>query len=204
MKKKATVIFFVLSAFLLTNTQTFAQAFDDGANVIAIGFGIPPTNRINDDFDYKNNYDYKLKNYGTAVLKYEHGLHKHFGIGLNIEYSASRQTYKYGGTAADPYDYQFTHDVKNKIISGFARFNGHFPVGQKLDFYGGVGLGYSNAIHNYQDTNPAVISDQRKSVFDFDYQITAGIRFMIKDHVGMFFEIGKATTVCQIGLAFKI
>ncbi len=206
MKKKVAVSVLVLVLSLFINSSSSAQAFDDGANIISLGFGLPPSKRIQDDFVYNYNYDYKLKNYGTAVLKYERGLHKYFGIGLNLEYSASRQTYKYA-SAADPQNYQYLYDVKNKTIAGYVRFNGHLPVGQKLDFYGGVGLGYSNEIRNYKDTNPAVKDperNQRKSVFDFDYQITAGARFMIKDHVGMFFEIGKATTICQLGLAFKI
>lgn len=204
MKKTATVIFFVLSAFLLTNTKTFAQAFDDGTNVVSIGFGLPPSRRITDDFDfYKKFYDYKLRNYGTGVLKYEHGLHKYFGLGLNFEYSANRQTYMYGD-ATDPTDYKYNVDIKNKIIGGFLRFNGHFPVGQKLDFYGGAGLGYLYTISLFKDTNPTNADIQQKTtVLDFDYQLTLGARFMIKDHIGMFFEIGRATTICQLGLAFQ-
>lgn len=204
MKKKAAVIFFVLSAFLLTNSQTFAQAFDDGSNVISIGFGLPPSKRVFEDFDFRQNYyDYRLRNYGTGVLKYEHGLHKYFGLGLNLEYSATKQTYKYADQS-DPNDYKYNVERKNKIIGGFLRFNGHFPVGQKLDFYGGAGLGYLYTLSLRTDSNPSVVDTKKKeTVLDFDYQLTLGVRFMIKDHIGMFFEIGRATTVCQLGLAFK-
>lgn len=204
MKKKAAVIFFVLSAFLLIDLKTVAQAFDDGSNVISLGFGLPPSRRIVEDFDFgKDFYDYKLRNYGTGVLKYEHGLHKYFGLGLNFEYSANKQTYKYAD-ASDPEDYKYTVERKNKILGGFLRFNGHFPVGQKLDFYGGAGLGYLYTLSVRTDTNPIVQeTKKRETVLDFDYQLTLGARFMIKDHIGMFFEIGRATTVCQLGLAFK-
>ena len=204
MKKKAAIIFLALIS-LLSNNKSFAQAFDDGTNVIMLGFGLPPSKRVIDEFDsYKKFYDYKLRNYGTGVLKYEHGLHKYFGLGLNFEYSANRVTYKYGDQA-NPSDYKYNVDIKSKIIGGFLRLNGHFPVGQKLDFYGGAGLGYTYTINNYKDTNPTTSADvnQRKTVLDFDYQLTLGARFMIKDHVGLFFEIGRATTLCQLGLAFK-
>lgn len=204
MKKKAAIIFLALVS-LLSNNKSFAQAFDDGTNVIMLGFGLPPSKRVIDEFDsYKKFYDYKLRNYGTGVLKFEHGLHKYFGLGLNFEYSANRVTYKYGDLQ-DPLDYKYNVDIKSKIIGGFLRFNGHFPVGQKLDFYGGAGLGYTYTINNYKDTNPTASADvnQRKTILDFDYQLTLGARFMIKDHIGLFFEIGRATTLCQLGLAFK-
>jgi hypothetical protein len=206
-KKKAAGIICVLVLFLFTNSNSSAQAFDDGANVISLGFGLPPSKRITSEFDfYKINfYDFKLKNYGTAVLKYERGLHKYFGLGLNLEYSASRVTYKYGDAAA-PTDYKYNVDIKNKIIGGFAKFNGHFPVGQKLDLYGGVGLGYLYTINNLTDTNPNKSNEasKKETVLDFDYQLTLGARFMIKDKIGLFVEVGRATTLFQFGLAFKL
>jgi opacity protein-like surface antigen len=207
MKKKAATILFVLVSFLFTSTNSSAQAWDDGSNVISLGFGLPPSKRINDDFDiYKQKfYDFKLSNYGTGVLKFEHGLHKYFGLGLNLEYSASRVTYKYSAFDLTPDEYEYNGEVRNKIIGGFARFNGHFPVKDKIDIYGGAGLGYLYTINNIQDTNPneSITVNHREKILDFDYQITVGVRFMIKDHIGMFFEVGRATTICQLGLAFK-
>lgn len=205
MKKKAAIICVVIVSFLVSSLKSSAQAFDDGTNVVMLGFGLPPSRRVLDEFDeFKKFYDYKLRNYGTGVLKYEHGLHKYFGLGLNFEYSANRVTYKYGD-ALNPTDYKYNVDIKSKIIGGFLRLNGHFPVGQKLDFYGGAGLGYTYTINNYTDTNPIANAevDQRKTILNFDYQLTLGARFMIKDHIGLFFEIGRATTLCQLGLAFK-
>lgn len=207
MKKKVAVSVLVLVLSLFIHSSSSAQAFDDGANVISLGFGLPPSKRITSEFNaYKNNskyYDFKLKNYGTGVLKYERGLHKYFGLGLNLEYSASRVTYKYGDATTPE---KFTVDIKSKIIGGFAKFNGHFPVGQKLDLYGGVGLGYLYTINNYADTNPTPSADakQKETIFDFDYQLTLGARFMIKDKVGLFAEVGRATTLFQFGLAFKL
>ena len=116
--KKVTIVFLVFVSFLVSSNESSAQAFDDGTNVVMIGFGLPPSRRVIDEFDtYKKFYDYKLRNYGTGVLKYEHGLHKYFGLGLNFEYSANRVTYKYGD-AIDPTDYKYNVDIKNKIIGG--------------------------------------------------------------------------------------
>lgn len=202
MKKTAAVLLFFISS--LFGSSAFAQSFDDGTNVISLGFGLPPSKRMTNEFkDFRAFYDYKLSNYGTGVLKFEHGLHKYFGLGLNLEFSASRVTYKYGD-AFNPDDYKYKVDIANRVLGGFVRFNGHFPV-SKLDFYGGVGLGYLYSMYNYKDTNPSAIKDanHKDKVLDFDYQVTAGVRFMIKENIGMFFEIGRATTICQLGIAFK-
>ena len=202
MKKTAVVLLLFISS--LFSGSAFAQSFDDGANVISLGFGLPPSKRMTNDFkDFRDFYEYKLSNYGTGVLKFEHGLHKYFGLGLNLEFSASRVTYKYGDII-DPNDYKYKVDIANRVLGAFVRFNGHIPV-SKFDFYGGVGLGYLYSMYNYKDTNPNALKDanHKDKVLDFDYQITAGVRFMIKENIGMFFEIGRATTICQLGIAYK-
>src|ERR1700758_2078851 len=83
-------------ALAIATSSLFAQAFSDGANLIYLGFGLPPGQNVTQQYDpYKNFVDYKFYNYGTGVLKYEHGFHKYFGCGLNLEYSNSSANYKY-------------------------------------------------------------------------------------------------------------
>lgn len=205
MKKIAFIICIVGS---LMNTQSAsAQAFDDGTNVVSIGFGLPASKRVVGDikdfyYNDKNiKSEYKLTNIGTLVLKYEHGLHKYFGLGLNMEYSASKASFKYQNINTGP---EYAAAVKRNIIGGFLRFNAHYPL-EKIDIYGGAGLGYLYTMDKYTTTNPNATIDKNQStkIFDFDYQLTLGARFMIKDNIGMFFEAGRATTICQLGIAFK-
>jgi opacity protein-like surface antigen len=197
--------YFLLSIFIfsIASGTVLAQAFADGANVISIGFGIPPGQRLKNDFNnvYKNYIDYKFKNYGTGELKYEHGLHKYFGLGLNFEYSGASASYKYD----DANTLRYERKININVFGVYARFNGHFPIMEKLDLYGGVGLGYLYTINKNTDTNPNpnVNTQQKQTVLDFDYQFTLGVRFMIKNNIGIFAEGGWATTPFQIGLAFK-
>jgi hypothetical protein len=198
---KMVILFGALLALPVTN---FAQAFDDGVNLISLGFGLPPGQRITENYVVSSNFsDYKLKNYGTGILKYEHGLHKYFGIGLNFEYSAASVTYNYGNQNTTNYPYQV--QLFRSVIGSYLRMNGHFPVGDKLDFYGGVGLGYIYSTDNGTDTNPSNSAsyNHKKTVLDFDYQFTLGARFMVKNSFGLFAEIGYATTLAQIGIQFK-
>lgn len=202
MKKLQFTLFTLLFLSIYTG-DLFAQAFDDGANVIYLGFGVPPNERIRKDFNntYAKNKaytDYKFNNYGTGVLKYEHGLHKYFGLGLATEYSASSVSFKYevGSTL-------YEQQIKNKVMGAYVRFNGHCPVKEKFDIYGGVGLGYLYTLNKYSDTNPLTDIKNKETFFEFDYQITIGFRFMVKDNIGLFTEFGWATTPAQIGIALK-
>lgn len=192
---------FMISLF---SGDVFSQAFDDGANVIYLGFGVPPNERIRKDFNTLYNRstvsDYKFNNYGTGVLKYEHGLHKYFGLGLNLEYSASSVFYRVG---VAPSLYEYT--IKNNVMGAYVRFNGHCPIKEKFDIYGGVGLGYLYTLNKTTttDPNPSVNIKKKETIFEFDWQLTAGFRFMVKDNIGLFAEFGWATTPAQVGVAFK-
>jgi opacity protein-like surface antigen len=180
-----------------------AQSFTDGTNLFSVGFGIPPARRLIKEFDdtYKNNYEYKSNNYGTVVLKYEHGLVKYFGMGLNLEYSGAAASYKYNDPTGNV---SYENQVKRKVFDVYARFNGHYPVTDKFDLYGGIGLGYAYSISKYSDTNPSATNISRiEKILDFDYQATIGGRFMIKEKFGVFVEIGHAATTAQVGFTFK-
>jgi opacity protein-like surface antigen len=198
-------IFLAVLMISVFSSDVFSQAFADGTNLVYLGFGIPPNERIRKDFNEKyahNNIytDYKFNNYGTGVLKYEHGLHKYFGLGLALEYSASSASYKYG-VQTSPYEVT----INNKVMGGYVRFNGHIPIKEKFDIYGGVGLGYLYTLNKYSDTNPnlTVNFKNKETIFEFDYQLTLGFRFMVKDNIGLFTEFGWATTPAQVGIVFK-
>jgi hypothetical protein len=192
---------FLLLLFLLIPFMQKAQSFADGTNLVYLGFGLPAGQGIQEQFsDYRNYTDYKFNNYGTAVLKFEHGLHKYFGLGLNAEYSAASVTYKYD----DSNSLRYQVNINSNVFGIYARMNGHYPVSEKFDLYAGAGLGYLYTVNNYKDNNPANSNEQHNSrVLNFDYQLSLGARFMVKQGFGLFAEIGRATTTCQLGIVMK-
>jgi len=189
--------------FLLINiNNASSQVFDDGTNIINLGFGVPASKKLTDDFkkSFKLNnsvYEYKSTNLGTILLKYERGIHDYLGVGLNLEYSSSKATYK-NPNNNDLLDVSATR----RIWGFFTRFNGHYPATEKLDLYGGLGLGYLHTIDKTKTTSTLTNINTSSKVFEFDYQFTLGIRYMIKEHMGFFAEFGRATTNFQVGVAF--
>jgi opacity protein-like surface antigen len=189
-------------AALFAPLMFYAQAFEDGTNLVYVGFGLPAGQYIQQQSnEYKSYTDYKFYNYGTGVLKYEHGLHKYFGLGLNLEYSGAKAVFKYD----DVNSLRYQRTITTNVFGFYGRLNGHLPLMDKLDIYGGIGLGYLYTINKVGDTNPNPNTNiqHNSSVLDFDYQLTLGVRFMVKDNVGLFVEAGRATTVCQLGVVFK-
>ena len=199
--KKIKNLTLLLSAILVSSLVS-AQAFDDGKNLVSVGFGFPPTARITESLtQYQNYNDYNYKNYGTVVLKYEHGLSKYFGVGLNLEYSGANVTYKYAVARVFKTDTNYQVNVNGTVMGFYARLNGHYPIGDKFDVFGGVGLGYLLTIDKSTDNNPKSTSNDfnTQSVI-FDYQVTFGARYMVKEHFGLFAEVGWASTNVQVGI----
>lgn len=193
----------IVTALFFLSLKIFGQSFGDGANIISLGFGLPPGQNINQQYDpYKNFINYKFYNYGTVVLKYEHGFHKYFGCGLNLEYSNTSANFQYDDISSS---LRYQRKISSNIIGAYLHINGHFPIKERFDIYGGFGLGYLYTINKYMDTNPNanINSQQNSKILDFNFQATLGLRYMIKPGFGLFGEIGYATTVCQLGFAFK-
>ncbi len=193
----------LIVGLVLLSTPAFisAQAFADGTNLVFIGFGLPPGSKLTQSYDPNPNFsDYKLNNYGTGVLKYEHGLHKYFGIGLNFEYSAANGSYNYNyyGNSTE-----YNNSVSRSVFGAYLRMNGHYPIGDKVDIYGGVGLGYLYTVDKVADNTPGANDSHKNAVLNFDEQVTIGARFMVKNSFGVFGEVGYATTACQVGIVMK-
>src|ERR1700761_3264625 len=137
MKKLRTLVLSLL--LLAAPAASFAQAFSDGKNLFNIGFGLPPGNAITTPYYNNPSFtNYTQDNYGTVVLKFEHGMSQYFGVGINAEYSRALNKYQYDTNTALRYNVTQSQSV----IAGYLRFNGHYPIGDKIDIYGGVGLGY--------------------------------------------------------------
>lgn len=193
---------FLVATVCLSAIAVNAQAFDDGKNLLSIGFGFPATSRIVGDLTTYNTYsNYNYKNYGTVVLKFEHGLMKYFGMGLNLEYSSAAVTYDYNQPRPFQSDTTYQRTIKSTVMGFYARLNGHYPIGSNFDIFAGVGLGYLYTLNNdtYTDPNKSGNNYNAKA-FNFDAQFTLGLRYMIKDHFGLFAEVGSASTTVQMGI----
>ncbi len=77
------------------------------------------------------------------------------------------------------------------------RFNWHFnSMGDRLDPYIGFGAGYRGATWKYTDNDPNYDNDVSIStLFPLGMEVTAGMRFMVTDFLGIYAEVGLAKAV---------
>lgn len=194
--------FSLLLIFIFSSTAFYAQAFGDGKNIVSVGFGFPANSLILDSYNAdKNYYNNAFHNYGTVVLKYEHGLHKYFGLGIDIEYTGASDTYN-----DSIYDTSTNKKINQKITSVsnlfafYGRLNGHYPIGESLDIFGGIGFGYTYEIIKNTNNDPFVNTSQKTTALQSAFQVTVGARYFIKPKFALFAEVGYALTALQVGI----
>lgn len=198
MKKLKTAL--VLATLFISGFAS-AQAFDDGKNLLSLGFGFPASESVKETFsNYQGYENYNYKNYGTGVFHFEHGLSKYFGVGLDAQYSSAFVTYQ----TTNPALQTVTNSINNQVLGAYIRLNGHFPIGDHLDIFAGFGLGYQYTVNNGNQTGSLASSTTnfQQKEFDFKSQFTLGARYMIKDHFGLFAEVGWASTNVEMGITF--
>ncbi len=81
LKKTALILIFIFSSAVF-----YAQAFGDGKNILSVGFGLPSTPKIQDEYNqYSDKSAYVYHNFGTVVLKYERCASKKSRVPGHIE-----------------------------------------------------------------------------------------------------------------------
>lgn len=179
---------FVSAIIVVVSYASFAQkseVFDKGTNVINAGFGLG-------DIYWGTAYSYS----GFPIsfnASYEHGVTEKLGIGyigVGGELSYSSTTYKSGS-----YKWRNT----GVLVAGRASY--HFAldgaIGEKLDPYAGVLLGYVIASTDVPSGYAAKASAIGAGAF-------AGAHYYFTPNFGVYAELGfNITSVLNTGLTFK-
>jgi opacity protein-like surface antigen len=190
-------------AALTTPSVTNAQAFEEGSNQVAVGYGfVTLLGSVNDSFDAYSDTEYKGT--GPFYVKFEHALSDKVGLGLNVAYAGNEWSYKYTGFDINGNSAIYTETSKRTTYSVLARMNFHFGSSDKFDPYAGFGLGYRNANWTYETTDPDGSSGvEFKTLMPLGMEITIGARYYFTDNIGLYAEVGAAKSVVQAGLVAK-
>lgn len=194
MKKVAVILM-----CLIVSPVIFAQAFENKANYITIGFGLDPYGRAN---KFSNGYGYKHTSIGPIILAYERGITEKLGIGrIGVGGAIAQSFYTSRSFYNNGYEYK-----SNRSRTSLAfRAAYHFDFGvEKMDVYAGIG----GALHIYSDS----YRTNDPTNFNYDYNevkigggpsIFGGIRYLFTDHFGMYAEAGYDISVLNGGFVFK-
>lgn len=181
MKKLLTTLLMVLSIGAVSN----AQVFDKGAKFVHVGIGVGSP------------YAYS----GSSVTippvhaSLEVGITEKIGIGGLVGYTASKWDQNYFGGA---YSWKFSY-----LIIG-ARGAYHFIDHEKADVYGGLMLGYNVASAKFESNDPdleALVNEPDAGGVAFGGFV--GARYMFKETIGGFAELGYNISYLSVGAVFK-
>ena len=200
-------LLFILGASFILCHNTHAQAFEKGKSFATIGYGLG-FGFSSLSAAYASNSGYKTGAFGPIAVAYEYGVTDNIGIGGGINYSTfwagwDEKTVVYNPL---PTNKTYSYTWRLSALQVLGRANYHFPIkNDKLDLYGGVGLGFTKFGYSWESTNP----DFNESSYNISlgsavgYSLNLGGRYLFNDNVGAYAEIGYGLSIFNAGLAFR-
>lgn len=196
-------------AISLTSLKTNAQAFQEGNNIISVGYGIATTGRtlLNSYKSADPSANIKVLGHNPIYGKFEHAISDKWGLGINFFATSIgiSQTYTYetidgnGNSTTNTYKDEITYKVNAVSV----RFNRHWEVTDDFDVYFGFGGGPKWGKFESKSTNPDYISTEFNAPIPFAMELTMGARYYFTQNIGLYTEIGMARSFMQAGLSIK-
>ncbi len=144
----------------------------------------------------------------------EYGITDDIGIGAYLGYTGA--TYRYGGSYYKAGGwYNYTDEYRWNFFIVGVRSAYHFnnliklsdtKLGDKLDLYAGLMVGYNIASYSFSSTDPSRtnLSFYGSSYGGIAWNIFGGARYRFSERVGVFGELGYGVSYVNFGLTFKI
>jgi opacity protein-like surface antigen len=209
---KTKVMIFLVMYFL---TFSFSQAqnpvFSRGRVSFAAGYGFLSTWYLTRNISFSGDTpdgivlirDSHYKVRGPVYAKFEVGVSKHLGLGLNFAWASNTwesAELEYLGENQIEYK-QFNNRTTYSILF---RVNAHFGPFKKFDPYIGAGIGFRDSWVNYHIEN----ADASLGVYDLPptlgWELDAGLRYYFTPWLAAYAEIGFSKSLFQTGIVFSI
>jgi opacity protein-like surface antigen len=192
-------VFIFIAAGVFSIHSVCGQAFVEGNNIVAAGYGFNSFARaVIKSFSDKAGFDYSTT--GPIYLKYERALNNTVGLGLNLAYAQYSIGYDdQASTGSQLYSYSLVHTS----FSALARLNLHIGNGEKWDPYWGIGMGYRSGSWKVTSTATDYESPAVPDFIPFGFETTFGLRYFIADNIAVYAEMGLAKSLWQAGLVTK-
>jgi len=196
------------------------NVYQKGKSFLAFGYGYP-----NFSMNYLMTYsrtmafslepklygDFKNSTLGVFHFRYEYALWDIFGLSMRTRFSSYDVSWNLLVPGFDDDGNEITRKIKsgyNGITADMAiRFDWHIYTSMKIDFYTGMGVGYSFNIMNYYTSDKDLAEDPNKDIPYFSipvaFESTTGIRYFFTSGFGIYAEIGYAQSAAEVGLTFR-
>lgn len=218
--KKISIALFLFAVFFSTTQNISAQAVEKG-NILVDGYVGGPNllslglKVIANSSDVKANFGNVSSLSASSVIPFgikgEYLLTNKFGLGLDLNYANTGLKIAGTDSTNTAFDLAFKVPRTRALVTG----NLHFGKGEKVDWYGTLGLGVGfwspKVSGTYNTSDPSLneaINQLEDGVRDtgvsFAYRIGFGTHIYFTKNIGLNLEVGSGGPAFKAGIAVKI
>lgn len=195
--------FVALVLLLLGQTILKAQVFEKGKVYVNLGYGI---GLFSGNFAkaYSSYQGYSTHSIGPISLSVEKGINENISLGGFAGYYNAGATWNSSAILGIPsYEYNYSWSAIQILFRGAYHFK---LANEKLDLYGGAGIGYTKWTYKWESNEPTFNEANYNISGGSPIGISAfgGARYMFKPNFGVYAEGGWGLSAAQIGLTFKL
>jgi opacity protein-like surface antigen len=200
---KKLIILFAVIICVMNVQRTQAQIVEEGNLVIDAYYGWPNLYKTALKTLYVDGTatSSKVGSIGPLGARFEYMLSDVVGIGAEFGYVNTFVEWRDAGfSGTTTYDYK----VSAPKIHALIRMNFHFTQHDKVDAYGGFGVGYKNRSFKFESNDPDYTGGKIDSFFPVGIRLCVGVRYFFNENIGLNTEFGLGGPLLSFGVSVKI
>lgn len=199
--KKVLSLLLVIMVFTMATNKTKAQVVEEGNLVIDAYYGWPNLYTTALKALYTDEYSEGVKVGGIGPLggRIEYMLSDVVGVGVDFGYVNTTVSYKEDIGSGNYYNYE----ISAPKITALFKMNFHFSKSDKVDAFGGIGVGWKNRTFNFKTNDPDFVDSSAESLFPVGLRASFGVRYFLTENIGLGAEIGLGGPLLSFGISTK-
>lgn len=188
---------------MMSAMPTKAQIVEEGNVVIDLYYGWPNLYTTVLKAAYAEdaiNSSVKIGSIGPLGLRFEYMISDVIGVGFDAGYVDTWLKFKEEDISTNIiYDYKISVPKVHAIF----KMNFHFSNSDRVDAYGGFGVGYKNRTFKIETNDPSYNGETLKTVIPVMVRLCVGTRFFLTENIGLSAEMGLGGPLLSFGISTR-
>ncbi len=187
--------------FTMTTNKTKAQVVEEGNVIVEAYYGWPNLYTTALKALYTDAYSegVTVGSIGPLGGRIEYMLSDVVGVGVDVGYVNTTVSYKEDAGSGNYYNY----DISAPKFTALFKMNFHFTKSDKVDAFGGFGVGYRNRTYKFKTNDPDFVESNIESYFPVGIRASLGIRYFLTENIGLNAEMGLGGPLLSFGISTK-
>jgi len=199
---KKLIILFAVIFCVMGVQRTQAQIVEEGNVVVDAYYGWPNlyTTVLKSLYVGNTGSAEKLGSIGPLGVRFEYMLSDVVGIGADLGYVNTYVEWRDVGFSGSTYNYK----VSAPKIHALLRMNFHFTQHDKVDAFGGFGVGYRNRTFKFESNDPDYTGGKVESLIPVGLRLCIGVRYFFTENIGVGTEFGLGGPLLSFGVSVRM